>query len=237
MGMRRANHLTYIYALLAFFLCISSAWADGVQRTPSFSQCKALASPKTSPAERTGLTQLFKSNNLYCAMASPPFAVQHIFGAGQSKSQLRLTMGSGNRYIIDGKSMWDVLLPDRTNIPPAQMVMLAGQFISIIGELFASDNVDAHSVMRAGGKATALISVVGVNARSARQQLAMLQAQLRLSEDDIEPSFWLKHLSRIEPPSNPQTQNAAPPAIGPPWMQKILGAGKNLLGSFQVGGE
>lgn len=237
MGMRRANCFTYICTILALFLCLSPALAGDVQRAPTFAQCKALANPKTSPSERTSLTQLFKTNNFYCGMASAPFTVQYIFSAGQQKSQLRLAMGAGNRYVIDGKSLVDVLLPDRAAVPPTQMVMLAGQFISILGELFSSESLDAHSVMNAGGKATALISVVGVNARAAQMQLALLREQLCLTEDDIEPSFWIKQLSRIEPPPPSQTQNAAPVAIGPPWMQKLLGKGKNLLGSFQGLGE
>lgn len=235
--MRCLTFSTLIYAVLALFLSISSAVAGEKVHAPTFAQCKALASPKTSPSERTQLTQLFKTNNFFCAMSTAPFAVQHVFAAGQSKSQLRLMMASGNRYVLDGKSLLDVLLPDRTAIPPAQMVMLAGQFISILGELFSSENLDANSVAHAGGKATALISVVGVNARSALQQLANLRAQLRLTEDDIEPSFWLNHLAKIEPPSNAQAQANAPHGFGPPWMQKIFGAGQHLLGTLQANGE
>ncbi len=233
----------FIYVLL---LCLAAPlWAEPARaeparaeplRAPSFSQCQALASPKTSPAEKTQLTQLFKTNNLFCSMASAPFPVQHVFSNGQGKSQLRLMMGKQNRYEVDGKSLFDVLLPDRTAIPPAQMVMLAGQVISMLGDMFSSD-MSAHTVIHAGGKAKMLVAVLGVNARAALQQLAVLRVQTRLGENDIEPSFWLTRLSRLEAPPATEPQGAAPIATGPLWMQKLMGAGKNLLGTFQGGGE
>lgn len=248
----RATHplILMCFASLIFFGLVLSEPSSPLaqtpiqtQRIPTFSQCQALASPKTPPAERTAITQIFKSNNLFCSMATPPFPVLAVLTSGQSKSQLRLVMGKHGRYELDGKSLLDVLLPDRASIPPAQMLMLAGQVVGMLGQMFSSD-IDAHSVIHAGGKAKALAGVLGVNARAALQQVALLRGHARLNEADIEPSFWLNHLSRIEPPPlnaapllNAPAQNAGPMPTGPAWMQKLMGAGQNLLGTFHGGGE
>lgn len=227
------------FVLLYICLCLT-AWPAAAQeaqpRMPTFSQCQRLANPKTNAQEKAQLTQHFKTNNLYCSMSSAPFSVQHVFGSGQSKSQLRLVMGSGNKYVMDGKSLLDVLLPDRAAIPPAQMIMLAGQIIGMLGDAFSS-NMDASTLSHVSGRVGAYTGIVGVNARAALQQLATLRLQARLNEDDVEPSFWLTRFSRLSPPSPAQTQNAAAPHVGPAWMQKLMGAGKHLMGTFQGGGE
>lgn len=230
--------MRYFFSLLYIGLCLAAcpALAEPAPRTPSFSQCQALASTKTSAQEKAQLTQIFKTNNLFCSMSSAPFTVQHVFGGGQSKSQLRLMMGSNDKYILDGKSLLDVLLPDRASIPPAQMIMLAGQIIGMLGDAFSS-NMDASTLSRVGGHVGAYTGILGINARAALQQLAILRAQARLNEEDIEPSFWLTRFSRLSPPLPTQNQNAAAPHVGPAWMQKLMGAGQHLMGTFQGGGS
>jgi hypothetical protein len=220
------------------FVAPVHAQEQDAQRIATYAQCQKLASPKTDAAEKTQLTQLFKNNTLYCAMLTAPFQTQNIFSAGQNKTQLRLVMSPSNHYVIDGKSLLDALIPDRASIPPAQFLMLAGQIIGVLGDMFSS-NVDPASLKHISGKVGALSSMMGVNARSAQQQLDALYTQTRLAPTDIEPSFWLTKMARIAPPApsaQMQAQQGAPP-IGPAWMQKALGAAKNLIGTFQMSGE
>jgi hypothetical protein len=230
-----------IVCIALITLCVGdAAWAtqkdvqkETPRHIPTYSECQKLASPTTTPAVRAQLTQLFKTGGMFCSMLTPPIPVQHVFSAGQGKAQLRLVMGTNDHYVVDGKTLMDVLLPDRAGIPPTQMIMLAGQLISMLGEMFSS-NMDADTMHHVSGKVGAFGGVVGINARSALQQIDNLRAQMRLSENDVEPCFWLVRLSKIEPPPTQpqQQQNAQAPHTGPGWMQKLLGAGQHILGTF-----
>ncbi|MDX1923043.1 MAG: hypothetical protein SFW65_07945 [Alphaproteobacteria bacterium] len=211
------------------------AHAGGARTMPTYSECQKLASTKTSAQEKAQITQIFKTHGLYCSMVSSPFQAQHVFGQGQSKAQLRIVMSKSNHYVIDGKTLLDALLPDRNGIPPAQMVMLAGQFFSIVGDLFASD-LNADTLQRMSKHVGALTGMLGVNARAAQMQLDALRAQTRLGETDIEPSFWLTKLSIIPAPTTQTAAQQQAPKVGPAWMQKLMGAGQHIMGTLQ-GGE
>ncbi len=223
------NFLIVLCLLLGFH----TAHAAQEPRIPTFSQCQSLANAKTSAQEKTRLTQLFKANNFYCSMSSAPFAVRHVFSAGQSKSQLRLIMGPHNKYIVDDKCLPDILIPDHTAIPPAQMIMLAGQLIGMLGDIFSS-NFDPNTMSQVSGQAGALAGILGINARLALQQTAILRTQTRLNEKDIEPSFWLDRLSRIPAPAQNSIPLAAKGSTRPEWMQKLLGAGQHIMGTFHA---
>lgn len=229
-------------SLLIICVMLSVAWSacagePTARHIPTFSECKKLASNKTDPQEKARITQMFKTNGMYCAMFSMPFQAQHVFNPGQTKKQLRIVMNSSNRYVVDGKTVLDAVLPDRASIPPAQMVMLAGQFISILGDLFSSD-LNAETLQRMSKHVGTLTGVLGINARAALAQLDALRAQMRLGEDDVEPSFWLTKLAVIPmPPSAAVAAQNAQPHVGPAWMQKLMGAGQHLMGTFTGGGE
>ncbi len=230
----RPAFLLFILMLCALIGMAPFAHAAEQQarRMPSFSECQKLASSKTSPEEKTQITQLFKTNNLYCSMLSPPFQAQHVFSQGQTKVQLRIVMDKSNQYVIDGKTLLDALLPDRNGMPPAQMVMLAGQLFGIVGDLFASD-LNADTLQRMGTHVGSLTGMLGVNARAAQAQLDALRTQTRLGESDIEPSFWLARLSVIPAPAAQTATQQQAPKSGPAWMQKLMGTGQRIMGTFQ----
>lgn len=216
---------------------MASAAEPAARHIPTYDECIKLASNTTSPAEKAQITQMFKTNGMYCAMFTAPFMAQHVFGQGQTKVELRIVMGRNNHYVLDGKTVLDALLPDRNGIPPAQLVMLAGQFISILGDLFSSD-LNAETMQRMSKHVGSLTGMLGVNARMALSQLDALRVERKLGNEDIEPSFWLPKLAAIPVPSNPAAaaQNAQP-HIGPAWMQKLMGAGQHIMGTFTGGGE
>jgi hypothetical protein len=225
-----------IYAVLC--AAPQLAVAQTARHTPSYAQCQKLSNPRLDPQEKAQLTQLFKTNNMFCAMVTPPIVVQNIFNPGQTKSQLRITMGGSGAYKIDNKSLLDTLLPDRASIAPMQYVMLAGQIFAVLSDLFAS-NVDPNAIRHVSGKVSLLAGNVGNNARAALAQLDQLRAQTKLDTRDIEESFWLTKLSALEPaPINAVSNvNAASAPTGPAWMQKAFGAAKHLLGNVQIGAD
>ncbi len=226
-----------IMCVMLCMTCVARAGEPAPRHIPTHAECKKLASKKTDPQEKAQITQMFKTNGMYCAMLTPPFSSQFVFSQGQTKAQLRIVMNSSNRYVVDGKTVLDALLPDRASIPPAQMVMLAGQFISIFGDLFSS-NLNAETMQHMSSRVGALTGMVGVNARAALAQLDALRVQMRLGEDNVEPSFWLTKLAIIPaPPAATMAAQNTQPHVGPAWMQKLMGAGQHLMGTFSGGGE
>ncbi|NDE89831.1 MAG: hypothetical protein EB059_01625 [Alphaproteobacteria bacterium] len=227
-----------LFARFFLFLCVIAGatplMAAEARHVPTFSECQKLASKKTTAQEKAQLTQLFKSNGMYCTMLTAPFTVQNIFSPGQTKAQLRLTIDRSNHYAIDGKSLLDVLAPDRAAIPMAHMVLLAGQIIAALSDVVNAGG-NPESATHVGRHVSGLASIAGVNARSALQQINFLRMQARLGEDDIQPSFWLNKLALMEPPpaTAPAIATPNPLAASPPWMQKAFGGMQNLLGSFQ----
>lgn len=237
--MLRSRCFPFYLSCLVLCLCVlhpAFAQPQPSRPAPSFEQCQKLASAKTSAQEKAELTKTFKTNGLFCSMLTAPFQVQHVFGAGSRTAQLRLQMGPSNRYGVDGKSLLDILLPDRAEMPIAQMMLLAGQLVSLLGDMFNA-NVDPMTVKHVSGKVGALASMVGINARAALMQIDALRGQMRLDEKAIDDSFWLGKLAHIPLADPAQRAQAAVPPAHPGWMQKLLGAGQNILGTLQPGRE
>jgi hypothetical protein len=203
------------------------------QRLPTFKECQKLASVKTSPDEKAQLTQMFKTNGMYCAMQTNPFSVSYVFTNGQGKAQLRLQMQKNNRYAIDNKSMMDILLPDRAGLSLPQIIMFGGQIVNLLTNVMNA-NIDPMQVKHVSGRVGALAAGAGANARIALQQMVMLRDAAHLQEQDIEIPSWFLKLSTI-PAATVAPQHNSLTATGPEWMQKAMGGIQHLMGSFSGG--